>query len=157
MRSSYSLLTFVLTLLVSSSIAIQIQEPAVKTKSNVQLVHMPDTPHCFLGASEQGDPGKEGSIMKMKGSSGCTVPWHWHPAAENIMMVSGTARAQVKHQKPVLLEAGSFLSVPSKHVMSFACIRDCTLFVYTDGPFAIHYVDDSGKEIPPTAALKNHK
>jgi quercetin dioxygenase-like cupin family protein len=105
-------------------------------------------------ATEQGDPGKEASILKMKGSAGCTVPWHWHPATENIMMVSGTAETQVKGEKPIKLGPGSFLSVPSKHVMNFACIHECTLFVYTDGSFALHYVDDAGNEIPPTVALQ---
>jgi hypothetical protein len=38
--------------------------------------------------------------------------------------------------------------------MNFVCVRECTLFVYTDGPFAIHYVGDAGKEITPEEALK---
>jgi hypothetical protein len=46
------------------------------------------------------------------------------------------------------------LSVPPKHVMNFACAQECTLFVYTDGPFALHYVDEGGNEISPTAALQ---
>ena len=118
------------------------------------LIHMPGTPDCFLGAPRMGDPAKEASIMKMKGSSGCAVPWHWHPADEHIMMVSGTGRAEVKGAEPVLLQAGDFYSARSMHVMRFACVTECSLFVYTDGSFAIHYVDDSGREIPPEEALK---
>jgi len=38
--------------------------------------------------------------------------------------------------------------------MNFACVKECTLFVYTDGPFAVHYVDETGKEITPDEALK---
>src|SRR5438128_7870205 len=45
-------------------------EEAKATTSNVQLVHIPGRPDCFLGATEQGDPGKGASIMKMKGRSG---------------------------------------------------------------------------------------
>lgn len=52
------------------------------------------------------------------------------------------------------LEPGSFVSVPPKHVMNFACVRACVLFVYTDGPFAMHYVDEAGKEISPATALQ---
>lgn len=118
------------------------------------MVHMPGTPDCFVMATEQGDPGKEASILKMKGNAGCAVPPHWHPATENIMMVSGTAKTQVKGEEPIQLGPGSFLSVPPNHVMNFVCVRECTLFVYTDGPFAVHYVDEAGNEISPTAALQ---
>ena len=37
----------------------------------------------------------------------------------------------------VLLDAGSFISVLSKYVVRFACVRKYTMFVYSDGPFAI--------------------
>src|SRR2546430_12275729 len=52
----------------------------------------------------------------MKGGAGCSVPWHWHPSTENIMMVSGTAHTAIKNEKPVQLSAGRFLSVPPQHV-----------------------------------------
>lgn len=135
-------------------ISLQAQETKMKEASNIPMVHMPGTPECFVMAAQQGEPGKEASILKMKGGSGCSVPWHWHPSTESIMMVSGTAHTAIKNEQPVQLAAGSFLSVPPKHVMNFVCVRECTLFVYTDGPFAIHYVDDAGKEITPDEALK---
>lgn len=130
------------------------QETKMTQASNIPMVHMPGTPECFVMGAQQGKPDKEASILKMKGSAGCSVPWHWHPSTENIMMVSGTAHTAIKNEKPVQLAAGSFLSVPPKHVMNFVCVRECTLFVYTDGPFAIHYVDDTGKEITPDEALR---
>lgn len=134
--------------------SLQAQETKMKPAADIPMVHMPGTPECFVMAAQQGDPGKEASILKMRGSAGCSVPWHWHPSTENIMMVSGTARTAIKDAKPIELAAGSFLSVPPKHVMNFACVRECTLFVYTDGPFAVHYVDGTGKEITPDEALK---
>ena len=140
--------------LLASSIEAQTAVRQRGGSSEADLVHMPGTPDCFLGASRMGDPTKEASIMKMQGSSGCSVPWHWHPADEHIMMVSGSGRAQVKGDVPVVLKAGDFYSAHSKHVMRFACVSQCTLFVYTDGAFAIHYVDDDGHEIPPEEALK---
>ena len=142
------------TVMISPATAAKTPKTKQSTKSASELVHMPGTPDCFLMKSEQGDPGKEASILKMKGSARCVVPWHWHPATENVMMVSGTAETQVKGEKPIQLGPGSFLSVPPKHVMNFACAHECTLFVYTDGPFAMHYVNDSGKEISPAEALK---
>ena len=151
----YSLRMRVLVLFVASlAMSSQAQERKTLRTGATPMVHMPGTPDCFVMATEQGDPSKEASILKMKGSAGCVVPWHWHPATENIMMVSGTAETQVKGEKLTQLGPGSFLSVPPKHVMNFACGHECTLFVYTDGPFAVHYVDEAGNEISPTAALQ---
>jgi quercetin dioxygenase-like cupin family protein len=151
----YSLCLLMLVLFVASfAMLSQAQETKTMHTGATPMVHMPDTPDCFVMATEQGDPSREASILKMKGSAGCAVPWHWHPATENIMMVSGTAETQVKGEKPTRLGPGSFLSVPPKHVMNFVCGHECTLFVYTDGPFALHYVDEAGDEISPTAALQ---
>jgi quercetin dioxygenase-like cupin family protein len=151
----YSLCLLMLVLFVASlAMLSQAQETKTMHTGAPPMVHMPGTPDCFVMATEQGDPSKEASILKMKGSAGCAVPWHWHPATENIMMVSGTAETQVKGEKPTRLGPGSFLSVPPKHVMNFVCGHQCTLFVYTDGPFAVHYVDEAGNEISPTAALQ---
>ena len=151
----YSLCLLMLVLFVASlAMLSQPQETKTMHTGATPMVHMPGTPDCFVMVTEQGDPSKEASILKMKGSAGCAVPWHWHPATENIMMVSGTAETQVKGEKPTQLRPGSFLTVPPKHVMNFACGHECTLFVYTDGPFAVHYVDEAGNEISPTAALQ---
>lgn len=154
MRSN-SLCMLMLVLIVASlAMSLVAQETKPVRPSDTPMVHMPGTPDCFVMATEQGDPTIVASILKMKGSAGCAVPWHWHPATENIMMVSGTAETQVKGEKPVKLEQGSFLSVPPKHVMNFACVQECTMFVYTDGAFAIHYVDDGGNEISSATALQ---
>ncbi|HYL16375.1 MAG TPA: cupin domain-containing protein [Terriglobales bacterium] len=150
---SMRMLTLV-SLIASFALSSQAQDNRTMHPDAIPMVHMPGTPECFVMATQQGDPGKEASILKMKGGAGCSVPWHWHPSTENIMMVSGTAHTAIKNEKPVQLSAGSFLSVPPKHVMNFVCVRECTLFVYTDGPFAIHYVDDAGKEITSDEALK---
>src|SRR5215469_16366016 len=106
----------------------------MKEASNIPMIHMPGTPECFVMAAQQGEPGKEASIPKMKGASGCSVPWHWHPSTESIMMVSGTAHTAIKNEKPVQTAAGSFLSVPPKHVMNFVCVRECTLLCAQTGP-----------------------
>ena len=70
------------------------------------------------------------------------------------MMLSGNARVEIKGQKPVQLRAGGYLFVPVHHVMRFRCTTACALWVYTNGPFVIHYVDEAGKEIGPAEALK---
>lgn len=95
--------------------------------------------------------------MLMKASAACAVPWHWHISNEQIMMLTGTARTQVRGDKDVVLQRGDYFFVPPHHPMRFACATPCTLFVYTGGPFEIHYVDENGKEISPQEALKSSK
>jgi len=130
------------------------QSVVARSAKSVRLAHMPGTPDCFRMAAEQGDPAREASILFMRGRAGCAVPRHWHPSTENIMMVSGTARVQIREEAPLWVGPGDFMSVPPKHVMGFVCTRACELFVHTDGPFAVHYVDEKGNEITPVQALR---
>jgi quercetin dioxygenase-like cupin family protein len=109
----YSLFMLMLVLFVASlAMSSQAQETKTMHTGATPMVHMPGTPDCFVMATELRDPSKEASILRMKGSAGCAVPRHWHPAKENIMMVSGTAETQVKGEKPTRPGPGSFLSVP---------------------------------------------
>jgi quercetin dioxygenase-like cupin family protein len=115
---------------------------------------MPGAPVCFVMTPVEGDPKNEASIIEMKGKAGCSVPLHWHPARERIMMVSGTAVSTVNQKQTAALKAGDYLSVPPQTPMTFRCDTACTLFVHTDGAFVMHYVDEAGKEISPEEALK---
>jgi len=133
------------------------ESPVEKHIADAGFVHIPNAPDCFLAVIEHGQPEKEASVMLMKGSAGCAVPWHWHVSNEQIMMLRGTARSQVRGDKDVVLQGGDYFFVPPHHVMRFACVGPCTLFVYTGGPFEIHYVDENGNEISPQEALKSSK
>jgi quercetin dioxygenase-like cupin family protein len=70
------------------------------------------------------------------------------------MVVSGVAHVQAKDGQQQELQAGSFASMPSKHVHQFHCAKACTLFIQSDGVFDLHYVDAQGKELTPDEALK---
>ncbi len=121
--------------------------------AELKFTPVPDGTNCFTMAIERGDPAKEASFMVMRGKAGCAVPPHWHPSTETILMTKGSARAEMKGMTAVTLSPQGFLSVPPKHVMSFRCITDCELFLHTDGPFVIHYVDAAGNEISSAQAL----
>lgn len=123
--------------------------------AELKFMPVPDGNDCFTMAVERGDPAKEASFMIMRGKAGCAVPAHWHPSTETILMTKGSARADMKGMPAVTLAPQGFLSVPPKHVMSFRCVTDCELFLHTDGPFVIHYVDAAGHEI--SAAQANAK
>ena len=152
MRLLSSLL--VVSMMSMHAAAQQAAAPIESHLSQAKLAAMPGAPSCFVMAPVEGDPSKEASIIEMKGTAGCSVPLHWHPARERIMMVSGTAHSQVRNKQTEALKSGDYLSVPPRTPMTFRCDTACTLFVHTDGPFVMHYVDESGKEITPEEALK---
>jgi quercetin dioxygenase-like cupin family protein len=120
---------------------------------NFQTV--PNVPECFTAAVQQGDPAGSSSVLLVKGKAKCKAPWHFHTPNEQVMMVSGVGRIEMKGQQAVTLHSGGFAYAPAKHVHQFTCAsRPCSFFLRSDGPFDIHYVDQNGNEIPPEQALK---
>ena len=122
--------------------------------ANAKFVNFPGLPTCMTGSVENGDPSKGGSVILVKAASGCKVPWHWHTPTEQLMVVSGSGKGEMKDGSPVMLHTGDFLSLPAKGVHQFTCLRACSFFLSNDGAFDIHYVDASGQEISPEEALK---
>jgi len=147
-------------LIVFVSYSAQAQAPGQATAQNVaemKFSQFPGMPECATGSVQSGDPAKGPSIIFAKSTPGCSFPWHWHTSNEHLMMVSGVARAEMKDGKPMTLRPGAFAMMPSKHVHRFSCTKACTLYVYSDAAFDIHYVDDQGKEIPSEEALRKVK
>lgn len=119
-----------------------------------KFTNMPVLPQCMTLSVQRGDPSKGPSVILLKFKAGCTVPWHWHTATEQLMVVSGTGKAQMKDGKPVTVHPGDYMFLPAKHVHEFTAVTAVTMFDLPDGPFDIHYVDASGNEIPSEQALK---
>ncbi len=115
---------------------------------------VPGLPTCATGSVQNGDPSKGPSIIYAKMAAGCTIPWHWHTPNENLMIVTGTARMEMKDGKPLTLGPGAYALMPSHHVHQFSCAKGCTLYVYSDAAFDIHYVNAGGSEISPDDAMK---
>ena len=131
------------------------QDKAVySTITTRKMIDLPGLPKCSVASVESGDPSKGESVIFAKAQPGCTVPWHWHTPTEQLLMVSGRVRVEMKNGAPANLHTGDFLALPPKHVHRFLCVTGCTLFIVSDSAFDIHYVDGSGKEIPPDEALK---
>jgi quercetin dioxygenase-like cupin family protein len=128
--------------------------PAAQNVAEMKFGPVPGFPTCASGSVQNGDPTKGPSIILGKLEAGCSIPWHWHTPSEHLMMVTGTARAETKDGKPFTLRAGGFALMPSHHVHQFRCTTACTLYVYSDTAFDIHYVDAKGSEISPGDALK---
>lgn len=122
--------------------------------AEMKFVTVPGLPTCAHGSVQKGDPTKEAFILYAKVAAKCSVPWHWHTANEHLMIVNGSAHVGMKEGKPLTLQPGGFVMLPSRHVHEFRCERACSFYVYSDGAFDIHYVDGQGKELPPAEALK---
>lgn len=124
-------------------------------KATSKFVNFPGLPSCMTGSVQNGDPSKTASVILAKATSGCVVPWHWHTANEQLMVVSGSAKVAMKDGAPTTVRSGDYMSLPAKQAHHFTCLAACNIFIICDGPFDIHYVDKDGKEVSPDEALKS--
>ncbi len=148
--------TFVLFLILSISASTQGQKAdrgAVRTMAEMKFATIPGLPTRTVGSVQSGDPAKGPFILLAKAATGCTIPWHWHSAAERLMIVRGVADVQMKDGKPVRLQAGAFAALPAHHVHQFRCEQDCVFYIDSDAAFDIHYVNGQGNEISAGKAL----
>ncbi|HEU4872987.1 MAG TPA: cupin domain-containing protein [Pyrinomonadaceae bacterium] len=149
---------FALLALLSISTAVQAQEMGAKSGQNItemKFTNVPGLPTCVVGSVQNGDPTKGPSIIFAQIDTGCVIPWHWHTPSEHLMMVSGIARIEMKDRTPLTLESGGYALMPSRHVHQFRCNRTCSLYIYSDAAFDIHYLDAQGNEISTEEALKS--
>ena len=126
----------------------------VQTAGTAKYGGLPVFPSCAAFAVERGDPNTGPSLLLAKVSTGCVVPWHWHTAREELMLVSGTGKIEMKDQAPHTLPKGSFVLLPGKEAHQFSCQSQCLFFVNIADTFDIHYVDPSGNEIPAAQAIQ---
>ena len=148
---------FVATLFACLFVARADDMGVLRKLSENKLAPMAGLPSCVTMAVESGDPGKGASVIVFKGTAGCSIPWHWHTPTEQVMIVSGSAKLEMKGGSSATLGAGGYAMMPGKHVHQFMCASACTAFVHSDGAFDIHYVDANGKELTPDAALAKKK
>lgn len=130
-------------------------KPAHASSGATEFVNFPGLPTCIKGSVKNGDPSKGGSVILTKSTAACAVPWHWHTANEQLMMVSGSAKVEMKDAKPAMMHASGFVSLQGKNPHQFTCFAACTFFIVSDAAFDIHYVDKDGKEISADEALKS--
>jgi mannose-6-phosphate isomerase-like protein (cupin superfamily) len=142
------------SLLVAASAYGQEMTSRGRNVAEMKLTTIPGLPTCAHGSVENGDPTKGPSIIFAKIPTGCSIPWHWHTPNEHVMIVSGVARLDMKDAKSLTLRAGGFAMLPTRHVHQFRCQQACSLYIYSDVAFDIHYVNAAGTEISPADALR---
>src|SRR5690349_973925 len=101
-----------LLLLACASVYAQDNEMKFAAAATSKFAAMPGLPSCMQIAVQKGDPTKEAAVLLLKFSAGCTVPWHWHTAGENLILVSGRGDAQMKDGKPTAVRTGDYLYLP---------------------------------------------
>ena len=155
-RGRVCLFTFTLSMILFASVAGQAQEMASSGRNvaAMKLTTIPPLPTCAVGSVQSGDPSSGPSVIFAKITTGCVIPWHWHTPNEHLMMVSGTARIDMKGGKPLTLRSGGFARLVSQHQHQFTCQQACQFYVYSDLAFDLHYVNKAGTEITPADALK---
>jgi quercetin dioxygenase-like cupin family protein len=122
--------------------------------ANIKAQAVDFLPACARIAPLRGDPSKEAATIFAQADSRCVIPWHWHTAVEELMIVSGRARIEMKDGGTEMVRSGSYLYLPGKNVHQFTCEQRCSFYLVTGGAFDIHYVDQQGNEIPMDQAVK---
>ena len=154
MRSTLMLLAALYLAGVSVSLAEDTGKVAFSAAATSKFANLPGLPACATLSVQRGDPSKGPATILLKATSGCAIPWHWHSANEQLFMIGGRAKIEMKEGAPISFRAGDFAFLPAKHAHQFTCIAACMLFNLPDGAFDIHYVDGDGKEISSDDALK---
>lgn len=106
----------------------------------------PSLPAGSQAAILDGDPSKPGMFaLRVRVPDGYTVPPHWHPTTENLVILSGTLMMGVgdklDESSMHALTAGSYAKMPAKTRHYVRAKGETTFQVYGTGPFAITYVD----------------
>lgn len=143
--------------LVSLGLVAQSPEPlpmSYKAAANTAFGSHPALPACATIAVQDGNPATGPSVIMLKAKAGCNIPWHWHTPNERLILVSGSAKGEMKDMKPLMLKSGDFLVMPAKGIHQFTALTDVELYDLSDAAFDIHYVDAAGNEIPVETALK---
>lgn len=93
-----------------------------------------------------GDPSQAGPfVLRLQVPAGYKVAPHWHPTAENVTILSGTAALGMgdafDESKLEPLGPGGYAAIPGEMHHFFVAKTAATLQVHGTGPFAITYVN----------------
>jgi len=134
--------------------AAETRTPKVQSQDSAKFGSLPVLPSCLTFAVERGDPQTGASVLLIKMTRGCTVPWHWHSAPEELMLVSGKGKIEFPDSPARAVSSGGYVLLPATHHHQFSCQAACLFFDAISGPFDIHYVGKSGGEVAVAEALE---
>src|SRR5690242_21568781 len=93
------LLCCVLLLATTSLCYAQDDKAVVAPLAKSKFATMEGVPQCVTLSVQRGDPTKGAAVILLKAAAGCVVPWHWHTANENLVIVSGKAKVEMKEDR----------------------------------------------------------
>jgi quercetin dioxygenase-like cupin family protein len=104
-----------------------------------------DDVKCLLSAVETGDPSAGPSTIILKAPPGCLVPWHYHTAEEQLVVIQGRVLTEMEGMSAQTLAPGGFAMMPGKAKHQFSCQSKsaCVLFVAFDRTYDIFWVKDT--------------
>ncbi len=104
-----------------------------------------DDVKCLASAVETGNPAKGPSTIILKAPPNCLVPWHYHTAAEQLIVVQGSVRTEMEGMSARPLGPGGFAMMPAKAKHQFSCQSRtaCVMFVTFDRAYDIFWVKDN--------------
>ena len=96
---------------------------------------------CLSSAIETGDPTTGRSTLILKASPGCVVPWHFHTAEEQLIIISGTVLAEMTDHRPTRLGPGGFAVMGGHMPHQFTCQArsGCLMIVAFDRAYDIYW------------------
>ena len=129
------------------------KQMVVRSPESLEYIEIPGMPACSTAAILHGNPVLGPADVILKLASGCRVPWHWHTANETLVVISGQGTITMKEGPPLKFVPGAYAYLPAHHAHQATCVRTCLFFSGADARFDIHYVDESGTEIPLEQAM----
>jgi quercetin dioxygenase-like cupin family protein len=87
------------------------------------------------------DPTTGPSTFILKAPPGCVVPWHFHTAEEQLIIISGTVLAEMGHHPPARLGPGGFAMMGGHMPHQFTCQgrSACLMIVAFDRAYDIYW------------------
>src|SRR6266571_8896638 len=113
---------------------------AIKPLSSVKFSPDNDV-KCLQSATESGDPTTGRSTLILKAPPGCVVPWHYHTAEEQLIIISGTVLAEMTGHPSTRLGAGGFAMMGGHMPHQFICQGKsaCLMMVAFDRTYDIFW------------------
>jgi len=139
----------------AASLQVSAQSAMVlKSPGSTQYGNHPALPACAMIAVQDGNPAAGPAVISLKTAGPCTIPWHWHTGNERLIIVHGSPKLEMRDMPAATTHDGDFVLMPAKSTHQFTAEGPCEVYIVTDSPFDIHYVNSAGTEITPEQAIK---
>jgi len=104
-----------------------------------------DDVKCLSSAVESGDPATGPSTIILKAPPHCLIPWHYHTAQEQLIVIQGRVPTEMEGMAKMDLGPGGFAMMPGKAKHQFSCESKtpCVMFVLFDQKYDIFWVKNA--------------